>query len=78
MRKNLLNFQHFGQGKIEFGQGKVREKLGNFVSDWRWPPWICMKCQIPSSRKNKKNIICMLAAEFAHTIVKVNPYQFLG
>ena len=26
-------FQHFGQGKIEFSQGKVNEKSRNFVSD---------------------------------------------
>ena len=36
MRKSLLNFQHFGQGKIEVGQGKVSKKSGNFVSDWGW------------------------------------------
>ena len=28
MRKSLLNFQHFGQRKIEFGQGKVNESQG--------------------------------------------------
>ena len=33
MRKSPLNFKHFGQGKIELGQGKVSEILGNFDSD---------------------------------------------
>ena len=36
MSKSLLNFQHFGQVKIEFGQGKVSEK--NFDSDWGQTP----------------------------------------
>ena len=31
IRKSLWDFQRFGQGKIEFGQGKVSEKSGNFV-----------------------------------------------
>ena len=33
MKKSLLNFQRFGQGKIEFGQGKDSEKSGNFFYD---------------------------------------------
>ena len=33
---------------------------------------ICMKSQIPFSRKNKKNIISLLSAEFAHSMVSVN------
>ena len=31
-----------------------------------------MKCQILFSRKNKKNIINLLSAEFAQRVVKVN------
>ena len=31
--------QYFGQWKTEFGQGKVSEKSGNFVSAWGWSPW---------------------------------------
>ena len=27
-----------GQGKINFGQGKVGEKSGNFISDLEWAP----------------------------------------
>ena len=38
MRKSLLNCKHFGQAKIEFGQGKVSGKSGNIVADWGWPP----------------------------------------
>ena len=29
-----------------------------------------MKCQIPVSMKNKKNIISLLSAEFAHSMVR--------
>ena len=35
---------------------------------------ICMKCQILLSRKNKKNIISFLSAEFAHSMVSGNPF----
>ena len=31
-----------------------------------------MKCQSLFSRKNKKNIVNLMSAEFAHGIVKVN------
>ena len=27
-----------GQGKMNFGQGKVREKSGNFIPDEGWAP----------------------------------------
>ena len=38
---------------------------------------ICMKCQILFSRKNKKSIISLLSAEFAHSVVsvKVDPFS---
>ena len=31
------------------------------------------KCHILFSRKNKKNVISLLSAEFAHSMVNVNP-----
>ena len=32
-----------------------------------------MKCQILFSRKNKKNDISLSSAEFAHSLVSINP-----
>ena len=32
---------------------------------------ICMKCQIPFSGKNKKNIINLLSAELAQRVLKI-------
>ena len=34
-------------GKNEFGQGKVSEKSGNFISDLEWAP--CCVCQLVST-----------------------------
>ena len=33
---------------------------------------ICMMCQILLSRKNKKNIVYLSSAEYAHSVVSVN------
>ena len=30
--------RYTGQGKMNFGQGKVSEKSGNFMSDLEWAP----------------------------------------
>ena len=38
--RRQIKLQYFGQWKTEFGQGKVSEKSGNFVSAWGWPPWV--------------------------------------
>ena len=40
-----------GQGKMNFGQGKVSEKSVNFISDYEWVPcrlycYICCFCLI--------------------------------
>ena len=32
---------------------------------------LCMKCQIQFTRNNKKNIISLSSAEFAHSIVSI-------
>ena len=37
-----------------------------------------MKCQILFSRKNKKNMISLSSAEFAHSMVSVKQGAILG